>query len=179
MAVESYAVDDNLTINEVKTYAGGECAVYAYEPTSPLYVFSTNGIKMKDVDLTDMKNLVLVNLTNAGIFEVKLPDSDNLMELILDNNMIQDIDLSRYANQMRMISMNGNQLSSFDASAMTNLVSLGLANNKLTSVKLNNPDMYNLELSGNQLEQIDLSKVKGLTQLFLSHNRLSSISRWL
>ena len=77
MAEENYAVDDNLTINEVKTYAGGECAVYAYEPTSPLYVFSTNGIKMKDVDLTDMKNLVLVNLTNAGIFEVKLPDSDN------------------------------------------------------------------------------------------------------
>ena len=71
--MESYAVDDNLTINEVKTYAGGECAVYAYEPTSPLYVFSTNGIKMKDVDLTDMKNLVLVNLTNAGISEVKLP----------------------------------------------------------------------------------------------------------
>ena len=42
-------------------------AVYAYEPTSPLYVFSTNGIKMKDVDLTDMKNLVLVNLSEFPV----------------------------------------------------------------------------------------------------------------
>lgn len=175
VALESYAVDDNLTILEVNTYADGQCAVYAYEPTSPLYVFSTNSIKMKDVDLTEMKNLVLVNLTNAGISEVKLPDSNKLCELILDNNNIETIDLSRYADQLVMISMNNNLMTSFDASAIKNLMSLGVANNKLTSVTLDNPMMYNLELSGNQLEEIDLSKVKGLTQVFLSHNNLQNI----
>ena len=175
VAVESYNVTDNLTTIPVTTYAGSNCTVYAYEPTSPLYVFSTNGIKMSNVDLTDMRNLVLVNLTDAGITEVKLPDSDNLRELILDKNNIAEIDLSRYASQMAMISMNGNQLTSFDASAMKGLFSLNLANNKLTSVTLANPNMYNLELSGNELSSIDLSKMSGLSQIFLSHNNLETI----
>lgn len=175
VAVESYTVTDELTITEVNTYAGSECAVYAYEAEAPLYVFSTNGIKMADVDLTNMKNLVLVNLTNAGISEVKLPESTNLAELILDSNNITDIDLSKYASQLRMLSINNNQLTSFDATAMKDLFSLNIANNKLTSLKLDNPNMYNLEASGNELQDIDLSKATGLSQVFLSNNGLHNI----
>ena len=175
VAVESYTVTNDLTVCEVTTHAGGECAIYAYEEKSPLYVFSTNGIKMKDVDLTNMKSLVLVNLTNSGLTDVKLPDSDDLAELILDKNNLTDIDLSRYASQLRMLSLNNNQLTSFDASNMQNLLSLAIANNQLTSLKLANPDMYNLEASGNQLTDIDLSKNKGLSQLFLSNNQLEHI----
>ncbi|MGN0233805.1 MAG: leucine-rich repeat domain-containing protein [Bacteroidaceae bacterium] len=175
VAVESYSVTNDLNVCEVTTHAGGECAIYAYEEKSPLYVFSTNSVKMKDVDLTNMKSLVLVNLTNSGISEVKLPDSNDLAELILDNNNLTDIDLSRYASQLRMLSINNNQLTSFDASAMKNLLSLGIANNQLTSIKLANPDMYNLEASGNQLTEIDLSKAPGLSQVFLSNNLLEHI----
>lgn len=175
VAVESYSVTSDLTICEVTTHAGGECSIYAYEEKSPLYVFSTNGIKMKDVDLTNMKSLVLVNLTNSGLSEVKLPDSDDLAELILDKNNLTDIDLSRYASQLRILSLNNNQLTSFDASNLKSLLSLGLANNQLTSLKLANPDMYNLEASGNQLKEIDLSKNKSLSQVFLSNNQLEHI----
>ena len=175
VGVESYNVTDELTTIPVTTHAGSQCSVYAYEPNTPLYVFSTRNIKMADVDLTNMNNLVLVNLTGAGISEVKLPASNSLRELILDSNNIAEIDLSRYASQLVMISMNNNQLTSFDASAMKELFSLNMANNKLTSITLANPNMYNLELSGNALQSIDLSRMPALSQVFLSHNSLERI----
>ena len=175
VAVESYSVTNDLVVTPVKAQAGSECAIYAYEAETPLYVLNITGIKMKDVDLTNMKNLTLVNLTSAGITDVKLPESKKLAEIILDGNAIEAIDLSKYASQLRMVSINNNLLTSFDATGMKNLFSLSLGGNKLTSVTLDNPSMYNLQLSGNELETIDLSKAPNVSQLFLTNNKFESI----
>ena len=122
-----------------------------------------------------MKNLVLAAVINAGIDAIKLPDTNTLTELKLDYNNFTSIDLSRYAAQLGLLSMNNNQLTAFDATGMDNLFSLSLANNALTSVKLNAPNIWNVELSGNQLDSIDLTNLPNLYQLFLSNNRLKTI----
>ena len=175
MAVETYSVSDDILTTEIKTYANSNCAIYSYDDNCPLYVLNITGAKLADVDLSNMKNLVLAAVINAGIDAIKLPDTNTLTELKLDYNNFTSIDLSRYAAQLGLLSMNNNQLTAFDATGMDNLFSLSLANNALSSVKLNAPNIWNVELSGNQLESIDLTNLPNLYQLFLSNNRLKTI----
>ena len=175
MAVETYSVTEDILTTEIKTYANSNCAIYSYDDNCPLYVLNITGAKLADVDLSNMKNLVLAAVINAGIDSIKLPDTNTLTELKLDYNNFTSIDLSRYAAQLCLLSMNNNQLTTFDATGMTSLFSLSMANNALTSVTLDAPQVWNLELSGNQLESIDLTKMPSLYQLFLSSNRLKAI----
>ena len=175
VSVETYAVDDNLVILPVKTHAGGECAVYAYDADAPLYVFNLTNAKLADVDLTNMTQLVLANIDNAGISEIKLPNSNKLMEVKLNNNNFENIDLSKYAEQLVLVSMNNNKLTSFDATKFSNLRLLYLANNQLENVDLNNNALYSIDLSGNVLKTLDVTKVPELYQLFLTNNQLSTI----
>lgn len=174
--VETYFVDENLTILSPKIYKGRECAVYAYDANAPLSVFSITGAKLADVDLTNMKNIVLANVSDAGISEIKLPESDNLKELILNKNNFTSIDLTRYADQLVLLSMNENKLTSFDASPLKKLQMLRMAANELSDVKLNNSDLWELELTGNKLESINLKKLPKLHQAFLGANQLSSLN---
>lgn len=175
VALETYAVDNNLSILNVKTHKGGECAVYAYDANAPLTVFNLTGAKLADVDLTNMTNLNLVNIDNAGISEIKLPGGHNLIELKLNNNNFETIDLGDHAKDLILLSMNNNKLASIDVTAIKNLRMLYLAGNQLTEVKLNNSDLDDLDLSGNLLETIDLSKTPGLGQVFLTNNKLQTI----
>lgn len=175
LSMATYSVDNNLTTLNVKTYAGRECAVYAYKADVPLYVFNITGAKLADVDLTNMTQLTLVNIDNAGISEIKLPSGHNLKELKLNNNNFESIDLGDNAADLMLLSMNDNKLTSFDATACRNLSLLYLANNQLAEVKLDNSNMWDLDLSGNQLATIDLSKVPSLNQVFLSNNLLETI----
>ena len=174
-SVESYTVDDNLVTTPIQTYAGAECAVYAYSADAPLYVFSVKDAKMENVDLSNMKQLVLANVSGAGIDAIKLPETDTLAELILKDNNFSQLDLSRYAGQLRLLTLNNNKFTEFDATPFKSVFSLNLANNLLESVQLDNPEMWNLDLSGNQLQNVDLSKVPELNQLFLTNNQLSSL----
>lgn len=176
VSVETYAVDDNLNIQSVKTHAGGECTVYAYEEKAPLYVFNLTNAKLSDVDLTNMTELTLVNIDNAGISDIKLPNSTKLAEIKLNNNNIESLDLSKYAGQLFLLSMNNNKLTTMDVSKFNNLRLLYLANNQLESVSLDNRELFDLDLSGNQLKSLDVSKLPELYQLFLSNNHLSSLN---
>lgn len=175
LSMATYLVDNNLKILNVKTYAGRECSVYAYKADVPLYVFNLTGAKLADVDLTNMTQLTLVNIDNAGISDIKLPSGHKLMELKLNNNNFESIDLGDHAADLMLLSMNNNKLTSFDATACTKLGMLYLAKNQLAEVKLNNSSMWDLDLSGNQLATIDLSKVPSLNQIFLSNNLLETI----
>ena len=175
VAVETYAVGSDLVITPIKTYAGRECAVYAYDADVPLTVFNLTNAKLADVDLTNMTQLTLVNIDNAGISDIKLPGGHNLMELKLNNNNFENIDLGEHAADLRLLSMNNNKLTSFDATPLSKLELLYLANNQLAEVKLNNSNIWDLDLSGNQLTEIDVTKLTSLNQLFLSNNLLETI----
>ena len=175
VGLATYSVDNNLTTLNVKTYAGRECAVYAYKADAPLYVFNLTDAKLADVDLTNMTQLAMVNIDNAGISDIKLPSGHNLIELKLNNNNFETIDLSEHAADLSLLSINKNKLTSFDVTAFTNLRLLYLADNKLENVTLNNRELYDLDLSGNKLASVDVTKLPELYQLFLSNNQLSSI----
>lgn len=173
--IQTYNVTNDIVQTAVKAHANSECKVYSYDENAPLYVFSIRDVKMKDVDLTNMKKLVLVNITRGGISEIKLPESSDLSELILEGNEFESLDLSKYASKLRIISLNSNKFKEFDASPYKNILSLTVADNELTSVSLDNPNLYNLDLCGNKLSTLDLSKATGVSQLFLTNNQFETI----
>lgn len=174
-SVESYTVDDNLVTTPIVTHAGAECAIYSYSADCPLYVLNISNTPLADVDLTNLTNLVLVNLENAQLDRIKLPDTNTLTEIKLDKNRFSELDLSRYAEQLHLLSLNNNLFTSFDAAGMHGLFSLSMGGNQLQRITLDNREMWNLDLSGNALTEIDLSKVPQLNQLFLTNNQLHEI----
>lgn len=174
-AVETYAVTSDICQFTPKTYAGSECTVYAYTADAPLYVFSISDAKLANVDLTNMTQLTLAAVNNAGISEIKLPNSKELMEVKLNGNELTNIDLTKYADQLMLISLNNNKIKSFDATPFKKLALLYMSNGELETIRLDNPNIYDLDLCGNKLQSVDVTKLPSLWQLFLSNNQLQSI----
>lgn len=74
-----------------------------------------------------------------------------------------------------MLGLSNNNLTEFDASKLQSLSGLYLAHNALTSVKFNNPNLWELALDFNELENVDLTGLPALEQASIQSNQLSSI----
>lgn len=158
----------------VKTYAGAEVKLYSYNSTSNLDVFSLTSIPMSKFDGSKLSQVTCINLSGAGLSEIKLPEEKTkLTELMLDNNNFTSADFSEYP--VYMLSLNDNKIESFDAKKHTNLGLLSIASNGLKSINLDNSQLWSLDLANNNLTSVDLSKLPELQQLGLSENYLSTL----
>lgn len=170
-----YSVGTSPTQFTVTTYKNAEVKVYSYDEVSNLTVFSISGATMSQMDVSDLKQLTCLSVNNAGLSDIKLPDSDNLYEIYLDGNNFSSINLKRYAGKLRYLTLNKNNLTTFDASVYPKLNILAIGDNQLSSVKLNNQELWQLTLSGNKLSEIDLTNVPNIENLALGHNELTNI----
>ena len=124
--------------------------------------------------MTNLKELSMLTLKNAGINSVKWPDSPNFIELNLEGNNFQSIDLGSHANDIFMLNLKNNKFETFDATKFPNLGILNLFENQLKSINVGS-NVWQLDLGRNQLTEIDLSKATGLNNVALTENMLSSI----
>lgn len=171
-----YDLTTTYTRFEATTKAGANVKVYAYSDAAPITVFSVTGASMSSIDLSRLTSASTINIGKAGLSSITLPAPGKLQELFLDgNNLTGDLDLSPY-KEIYYLSLVGNNLAGeFDLSVLPNLQIVSLANNKLTSVKLNNRNIWALDLSRNLLDSINLSTVPIVEQLGLSGNRLTHL----
>lgn len=159
-----------------RTFAGAEVKVYTYEEPTDITVFSLYNMRLGSLDATPLTGLTSLSIGGASLQPdmMKLPQA-SLLELNLEGNGLTEFPYAdRYPN-LRMLNLNNNSLTSFDASPLNSLTSLYLSYNKLTEVSFNNPYLWELSLDFNQLETLDLSGAKALTQLSAANNRLESI----
>lgn len=172
--LEQYSVGTSPNTFTVTTHKNAAVKVYSYDENSNLTVFTILGASMSSMDVSNLKQLGCLNVKDAGLSSIKMPESDNLSEIYLDGNNFSEIDLRRYTG-LKSLSLNNNKFTTFDASLYPNLEYLALGSNQLTSVTLDNSKIWNLSLNENNLGSIDLTKLPELYQLFLSNNELSSI----
>lgn len=171
----NYALGTSYTLFNAVTSAGANVKVYGYEESAPMTVFSISGVTMENLDISRLTSVYALTLDNSGLSEITLPEGGNIRELILSGNNLSDIDLSGHP-YITSLSLNNNNLSGyFDISSLKNLQLVSLANNGLTSVKIDNANLWYLDLCGNRLNSIDLSAAPNLEQLALSHNEFSEI----
>ena len=98
------------------------------------------------------------DLTGINIFK-------NLKVLLLNNNFLEEIDLSQNT-KLEILSISNNLISNIDLSANTSLKSLGLDKNKIETIDLSYLTLLSsLNLSDNNLSSLDLSLLSLLNDL--------------
>lgn len=166
----------NISYPGQQTFAGAEVKVYTYEDPIDITVFSLYGMPLAEVDVTPLTGLKALAIGNAGLTpdKMKLPEAA-LTEFNLEGNGLTEYPYFEKYPDVQTLNLSNNKLAGFDASGLQTLTSLYLNHNEITSVKFNNPNLWELALDYNKLEQIDLNGLKALTQLSLANNLLSTI----
>ncbi|MGM9693968.1 MAG: hypothetical protein ACI3YC_03055, partial [Alloprevotella sp.] len=172
--LNSYIVGNTATGFEVSATKAATAKVYAYDANADLTVFSITGIKMSEVDLTPLSNLICATVRDAGLNSIKLPENAPIIEINLDGNNFETVDFSAYTDLV-FLALNNNKLKTFDASPYQNLQVLGLTGNDIKTLTLNNPKMWSLSASDNEISEIDFTNAKNLDQIAIDGNLLTSI----
>ena len=172
--LHSYIVGNTATGFEVSATKAATAKVYAYDASADLTVFSITGIKMSEVDLTPLPNLICATVRDAGLNNIILPKNAPIIEINLDGNNLKTVDFTAYPDLV-FLALNKNKLEAFDASPYQNLQVLGLIGNDIKTLTLNNPKMWSLSASDNEISEIDFTNTKNLDQIALDGNLLTSI----
>lgn len=159
------------------TTAGANVKVYTYDDSAPLSVFSIMGASMSDCDLSKLTSAITINVSNAGLSDIKLPAPGALQELFLSGNKLTNsFDLSAY-KEIYYLSLTNNLFEGeMDLSVLPNLQLMSIAGNKLTGVKFDNPKLWALDLNRNLIESIAFTGASNLEEIGLSGNKLTSLN---
>ena len=99
----------------------------------------------------------------------------NVLRLILDNNPLTAIDVSRNP-ALKSLFCSNTQLTSLDLTKNVNLIELVCDNNELTSLDLSkNLELIRLKCDRNKLKSLDLSNNLKLTEAHCHYNQLTSL----
>lgn len=170
-----YTVGTVVSTFDIETKAGANAKVYTYDADNNLMVFNIKGIKMSDMDLSGMNELIGLTVTDAGLSSITWPQSNDFTELNITGNNFTSLDLGTHSPKMAMIIAGNNKIETFDATPYNNIRVLSLYGNGLKSITLNNADLFQLDLAKNQLTSIDLSKVPSMNTLALTENQIETI----
>ena len=129
---------------------------------------------IKSVDISNIENLIILELPNNDLTAIDLSSNVNLTDLVLSNNSLTAIDLSNNT-LLEDVDIQINNLLTIDLSSNINLEKLNTSTNNLTSVNVtNNTNLTFLDLSTNELTSIDLSNNNLLAQINLFTNLLTT-----
>ncbi|SCU82820.1 LAME_0C03004g1_1 [Lachancea meyersii CBS 8951] len=138
-----------------------------------------NALDRLPMGFAELKNLRLLDISsnNFAKFPEVITSCTNLLQIDLSYNKIQTIPSS--VNQLtKLAKMNVAQNKLTDVSEMSKLVNLRTLNlkyNRLTTLKLNNPNLQNLSLSNNRISVFE-DKLSRLKTLEIQENPITSIA---
>lgn len=160
-----------------QTYSGAKVTVYTYDDPADVTVFTLDGVKLSEFDGSPLIAVGTLSLYDAGLHDgtITYPQTNSITEIGLAGNHLTRYPFYGRFTNLRMLAMNDNELTEFDASQIPSLENLYLPNNKITDITLRNPHMWELVISENQLDHIDLSAMPQLSQLALGNNLFESI----
>ena len=134
-----------------------------------------SGIRaLEAIDVSNLPELLHLNLKNNKISSIDLSKNTNLYELNLNGNKLQDVDVS---NNPKLVSLDlgRNGISVLDLKANTELTSLNMDNNNLSSIDLSaNTKLTDLMVSNNNIHDLDLSVLKGLQRCYINGNGMNA-----
>lgn len=161
---------------DIPAVVGKKALLYTYDTPSDITVLSIDGIGMSDFDGSPLTDLTMLGLYGTGLApeNVKFPAKASLKELSIDGAGFTSLDLSEFPALQSLV-FTGNQVEEMDLSKAPKLQTAVLSRNKLTSVKLDNPELWGLDLTSNSLSSLDVSGTPRLEQLLLSSNNFSEI----
>jgi len=136
--------------------------------------FLASSRDITSVEISNLENLVFIELPNNLLPSIDLSTNTNLVALLLSNNLLTSIDLTNNTI-LESVELHINSLTSLDLSTNLLLKELDANNNDLTSINLlNNSNLEILDLDSNDLTSIDLSNNSSLRIIDLNFNLLDT-----
>ena len=139
-----------------------------------MYYAELNNNAIKDVSFLKGKEINYLDLSNNNLTSTQGLDSVKVEELLLNNNSIQELDLSN--KELQYLSAAANKINK--TTKNTNIIYLDLSKNDLKDYSLivNYPKVETLILDNNSISTLkDISKFKELSELSLNGNKISEI----
>ena len=172
--VTQYTLDTSYKIFRAKSKANTKVRVLVANEQDKLSVFSISHAKIGETDFTGLKDARTITIDDAGLKSVNLPASSALTQLNLSGNELTELDLSKFPN-LYFLSLNENKLKTFDLSKDKKLGLALLSGNNMKEIKIDNPNLWNLDLSKNAFESVSLDNAPALEQLWLNDNKLTKV----
>lgn len=167
--------------------------------TEALAVTSLDFSNYNNSDFTGIEafiNLTHLDLSNNYIYDLNLTNLTSLVELNCNYNYLTTLQLNQ--TTLQKLTFDGNALTEFDATLLTNLKHLSCSENLLTSLNVNGlsnleflyckinllsslnsnslSSLKELDCSGNLISSLDLSNSTLLTHLSSYSNQLTSLN---
>lgn len=137
---------------------------------------SDNGIYEIKMPTTNNPNLIMLNLGYNELKDIRLTELPNLNYLDLSGNLFYDSPYVRSNDSLEYLGCSGMNIDRLEVSNLIKLKVLWCSENKLSRLNLRN-QKYLSELScwGNSLTELDLSANKYLVWLTCSYNKLTQL----
>lgn len=156
--------------------ANKNITIYGYDESySDITVLSMSNVALEKADISKLKDLSTLTLSNAGLPGIDLNNNTLLEFLTLADCNLEQIDLSKLTN-LTNVSLSNNKLSTIDLSNNTKLATLQLSDNNFETLALPElPALYQLSVSRNKLKTLDVTNCPILRELYCDGNNLSSL----
>ena len=148
-ALESIYLSEN-QLTSIKLPSGSELEELALDKN-----------KLTSIDLSGATGLARITIASNNLEALDLSKNANLISVYAASNKIKTVNLNN--DNMALLDLYNNKLSSIDLSKVANLGYLNLSLNNLTTIDLSKvPHLVYLYISSNKLTKLDLSKQIGL-----------------
>ena len=180
-------IEDVSILNNLKNLKSLDISVNKVNNISVLKdIVNVENLDMRNNEISDIsvtknyKNLNWLMANNNKIKDISsLQNNTKLNYLNLENNQIEDVSPIADLSKLQTLNLNNNKITKIDASKLTDLTELYIAQNGLESIdsistltKLND-----VNLSGNKLTSVEaLKDLTGLGMLDLSKNQIKDIA---
>ncbi len=173
--ITQYSLEDTYTLFSAVTKANTDVKVYTYDEEDEVSVFSMSGASLSNFDASKLTKAINISVNNAGLSDIKLPEgSMNLKEMSLENNQFTSFDLSKFP-ELTTVSLTGNLLKTLNLADNKKLEVVSAAYNQLSEISLDNNNLWALYIAHNEFENINLDGVPNLAQFSISNNLLTDI----
>lgn len=174
--LSQYLLEDTYKLFDAVTKANTDVKVYTYDEEDEVSVFSMSGASLSNFDASKLTKATNISVNNAGLSDIKLPEgSINLKEISLENNQFTSFDLSKFP-ELTMVSLTGNLLKTLNLADNKKLEVVSAAYNQLSDISLDNNSLWALYIDHNEFVNINLDGVPNLTQFSISNNLLTDIN---
>lgn len=173
--MEQYVLHQNYTAFTASAFKDTQARFYTYDDKNNIRVFSISA-PLKQIDCTQLNDCsaFFIYGFTGNTADMNIPVGEQLNELGLQECGLTTIDFENTPN-LTLLNLNNNSLQNLDVSTLKNLGCLYASNNPGLKVKIDNPRLWEIALMDCELTSLDLSKAPAAQQVWLSNNSLKSI----
>lgn len=184
LTISDYSTEDINTINslietnnlkETKS-SPNEWTFAVWDEESPKRIISLNlinrGLKGK-VDLSSLKNIEFIDLSENNITQLEVLNANSLMKLECTLNNLESLKVS--GENVNYLGCFYNNLSNLDLTGLPNLKKLNFGFNRIENINMSNIYLEELSCSFNRLTNLDVRHMTNMKRLECDNNKLTSL----